>query len=453
MTISSTAVEANFDCLVGPTHHFGGLSLGNLASTSNRARVARPRMAALQGLKKMRFLAEKGFVQGILPPHERPHIKSLKNLGFSGFDHEIIKNAAQKMPEVFKSLCSSSFMWAANSATMSPKMDSADRKAHFTPANLATMFHRSIEHDFTTKVFKKIFADDGFVVHDALLSHDLFSDEGAANHSRLAPSHGHKGLQIFVHGKKSSQSSQKSVVYPARQSLLANEALARLHLLDESHVLHIEQNPKAIDMGAFHNDVVAVANENVLLCHGLAFLNQTEALTAIKDRYQGLFNTPPVIIEIKDEDLPLNQAVSSYLFNSQLLSKTSGSMLLFAPSECLNQPQARLAIEKILACDNPIDEVAFFDVSESMANGGGPACLRLRVVLEAHELSSVRRVLFSEKLFNGLSQVIEKYYVDELTFENFLDRGFINNCRKALEEIASLLELGQIYDFQEDFSY
>lgn len=446
MTTSLTAFEANFDCLVGPTHHFGGLSLGNLASTGNKARMAKPKIAALQGLKKMKVLADRGFVQGVLPPHARPHMKSLRNLGFYGTDLEVIKRSALKLPQVFSSLCSSSFMWAANSATVSPKTDSFDQLTHITPANLVTMFHRSIEHEFTTKVFRAIFPRDSFLVHDALLSHDLLSDEGAANHNRLCPNHAMKGLQLFIYGKGSLLASQKSQVYPSRQSALANEALILRHKLYKDYFLNIEQNPLAIDAGAFHNDVVAVVNENVLLCHELAFSEQERVLNLIEERYQSLFNQKPVIIEIKNRDLSINDAVSSYLFNSQLLSQKDGSMLLFAPSECQKNRFANQAIEKICAGDNPIKEVEFFDVSESMANGGGPACLRLRVVLDQKELSSIKpSILLTDSLYQDLCGIIEKHYVEELKPEHFFDQGFLNECRYALEQIALALGLKDIY--------
>lgn len=445
---TTRAIEANFDCLVGPTHHFGGLSLGNLASTNNKSRAARPKMAALQGLKKMKFLADRGFVQGVFPPHPRPHMKTLRSLGFMGTDQEIIKAAREKMPQVLSSLSSSSFMWAANSATFCPSFDSSDKKAHMTPANLTTMFHRSIEHEFATKVFQKIFHDqDRFLVHNALIPHDIFSDEGAANHNRLCPSHGSPGLQIFVWGKESAHSTQKSRIYPARQSSLANEALALRHRLKDNW-LNLEQNAKAIDAGAFHNDVVAVTNENVLLCHELAFSDQLGSLRLIKQRYQELFNETPVIIEILDKDLPIADAVSSYLFNSQLLTKKDGQMMIFAPTDCQKNGLAHAAIKKIISQDNPINEVEFFDVSESMANGGGPACLRLRVVLSEAELKSIKQsVILTDKLYEELCHIIENHYVDELRQEHFFDEKFLKNCQEALQKIGQSLGLSSIYDF------
>jgi succinylarginine dihydrolase len=398
----------------------------------------------------MRFLRDRGFVQGILPPHERPHLASLRNLGFTGKDDAIMRAAHEKLPQIFSSLCSSSSMWAANAATVSPSFDSLDSKVHISPANLVTMLHRSIEADFAHRIFSLIFANaDLFSVHPPLLAHDIFSDEGAANHNRLAPQHGMRGLQIFVYGKETSLFSQKSIKYPARQSKIANVALAMRHRLHEDHVLNIEQNHVAIDHGAFHNDVVAVANQQVLLCHELAFADRHHTIEKIRINYEKIFNESPLIIEISNRDLPIDDAVMSYIFNSQLLSKPDGTMLLFAPQECQGNARAHAAIARILDGTNPIDEVCYFDVSESMANGGGPACLRLRLLLTDRERKALKGdVVLTDQAFDELARIINTFYVDELTLEHFFDASFLHTCQRALEEIASVIGLGAIYDFQ-----
>lgn len=443
MNSLATVVEVNFDCLVGPTHHFGGLSLGNLASTGNKDRRSNPKKAALQGLKKMKFLHDLGFVQGIFPPHPRPYMAGFKNLGFLGLDHEVLLKAAQKVPEVLSSLCSSSAMWAANAATISPSADTMDGRLHITPANLTTMLHRSIEHEYTTKIFKHIFADkQHFLVHDAVLAHDAFSDEGAANHNRLTKAHGKKGLEIFVYGKHSVSSNAPTKIFPARQSRLANDAIIRRHRLEESFVLNVAQNPLAIDSGAFHNDVVCVVNENVMLCHALAFADQALVMAQIRERYADIFREHPIIIEIKDADLSLKEAVASYLFNSQLLSKPDGTMMLFAPMDCWKIPSAHKVIESLIAGDNPINQIEYFDVSESMANGGGPACLRLRVVLSEQELAVMKRsVLMSEQNFFELERIIEEFYVDDFSIDLLFQERFLQQCHEALAAIAKALDL------------
>ncbi|HXW54053.1 MAG TPA: N-succinylarginine dihydrolase [Myxococcota bacterium] len=444
-----SVTEVNFDCLVGPTHNFAGLSLGNLASKKNQRTLSNPKKAALQGLRKMHYLAKRGFVQGVLPPHERPHLKSFWNLGFSGNEETMFSKAHALMPDVFLSLCSSSFMWAANCATISPSADSGDHRVHISPSNLITMFHRSIEHEFSGRVLKHIFAhEEHFLVHNALLPHVVLSDEGAANHNRLCRSHGQKGLQIFVYGKDGALSSQKTTVFPARQSRLANHALAVRHKLDADYFMNIEQNPLAIDRGAFHNDVVAVVNENVLLCHEWAFLQQASALNTINERFNQLFGEDPCIIEISNAELPIDQAITSYLFNSQLLTKPDGKMLLFAPHECLAMEKAQAAIVRLLHGDNPINEVHYMDVSESMANGGGPACLRLRILLSDQELPHIKSsVLLTDSLYQELEQIIQQYYLEELTLDHFLDKKFLDQNKHALDKIAHALGLDGVYHF------
>jgi succinylarginine dihydrolase len=441
--------EVNFDCLVGPSHHFGGLSFGNIASGKNKHRPSNPKKAALQGLAKMKFLHERGFKQAIFPPHERPASPFLRELGFRGSDFELVLLAQKQMPEVFNALCSSSSMWAANAATISPSMDTRDKRMHVSPANLVSMFHRSLEHEFNYRVFKEIFPREYFVIHQALPSHDIFSDEGAANHCRLAKNHGALGLELFVYGKANAHKSQKSQIFPARQSKLACEAIIRRHQLVPENCFVIEQNPKAIDAGAFHNDVVCVANEGLLLCHEESFLEQGIFFKKIAERYEILNNNNPTIIIIPKRILSLEDAVSSYLFNSQVLTKKDNTMLLFAPSECNNIISAQNAIKEILSHVSPINEVAYFDISESMANGGGPACLRLRMVMTKEEIeASKKSVFFSDEVYAELKNIIERFYVEELKVEYFQDKDFFEKSRTALDLLARALGFKGIYSFQ-----
>lgn len=439
--------EVNFDGLVGPTHQFGGLSFGNLASSTNKGRPSNPKAAALQGLRKMQALRKRGFVQAILPPHPRPHVPTLKRLGFSGSEDKIIKSAFEHLPELFARLSSSSAMWAANAGTFCPSIDAQDEKAHITPANLVSMLHRSIEGDFHYQVFKRIFKDENkFVVHQALPPFGLFSDEGAANHNRLCPTHAEKGLQIFVFSKD-DQNVSKTNVFPARQAKLANLALARLHGLHDEHFINLEQNPLAIDNGAFHNDVVAVANESVFLCHEYAFSNQKIILDQLSSYYEELYDEELHLIEIPNKLLPIKEAVKSYLFNSQILSKKDGSMLLFAPSECQENPYAANAIELIISDKNPINEVVFFNVRESMANGGGPACLRLRAVLNDAELKAIHQgVILDEEKEEALFAIVEKYYKEDFVIKDLLDAKFRQNCAYALDEISRIIKLDNLYN-------
>ena len=119
-------VEANFDGLVGPTHNYAGLAYGNLASALNAEKPSNPREAALQGLRKMKALHDLGVPQGVLPPHERPHLPTLRALGFGGKDAEVLGAAHREAPGLLAAASSASAMWVANAATVSPSADAAD---------------------------------------------------------------------------------------------------------------------------------------------------------------------------------------------------------------------------------------------------------------------------------------------------------------------------------------
>src|SRR5262245_53014556 len=146
--------EVNFDGIVGPTHNYAGLSYGNIASLKSKLTVSNPRQAALEGLEKMKFLMDLGVQQAVLPPHERPHLPTLRALGYSGSDAEILSKVQKDDPVLLTACSSASAMWAANAATVSPSADSSDRRVHFTPANLVTQFHRSIEPSMTARVLR-----------------------------------------------------------------------------------------------------------------------------------------------------------------------------------------------------------------------------------------------------------------------------------------------------------
>src|SRR5438270_6054376 len=171
--------EINFDGIIGPSHNYAGLSLGNLASTRNAGQVSEPRRATLQGLDKMRANLALGLAQGIFLPHPRPNRRWLAELGTAIEEAEPIL-AANAM--------SASAMWAANAATVSPAPDTADGKCHLTVANLRTMPHRSHEWPATLAQLRLAFSSSAFAVHGPVPP--AFGDEGAANHRPLAPSPG-----------------------------------------------------------------------------------------------------------------------------------------------------------------------------------------------------------------------------------------------------------------------
>lgn len=444
--MSSRAVEANFDGLVGPTHNYGGLSWGNVASQANVRAVSNPRQAALQGLAKMKKLADLGFVQGVLPPHERPHMPTLRALGFSGSDRDVLA-AAARHPQILASVSSASAMWAANAATVSPSADTADRRLHFTPANLNAKFHRSIEHPVTGRILKAIFADESrFAHHPALPPANSFGDEGAANHSRLCAGHGEPGVELFVYGRSAFDGNTRQPgKYPARQTLEASQAIARLHGLSDEKLVFARQNPSAVDAGVFHNDVIAVANGNTLFYHELAFVDEDRVLEEIRSKLKG---SELAAIRVSSAEVPVADAVSSYLFNSQLLTTNEG-MLLVVPGECREVESVSRYLDKLLQSGGPITAVEVFELNQSMRNGGGPACLRLRVVLQPGELAAVvSGVLMDEALYARLRNWVNTHYRDRLSQEDLADPLLMEESRTALDELTRLLGLGSIYDFQ-----
>ncbi len=443
-----SAYEVNFDGLVGLTHNYAGLSFGNVASTSNKSAVANPKLAALQGLAKMKELADSGFKQGMLPPQERPCVHTLRSLGFAGTDEQVIAQAAKKAPHLLVNVSSASSMWVANAATVSPSADTADNKVHFTVANLNNKFHRSIEEPTTSNTLKAIFSDHKHFAHHAALPQQmLMGDEGAANHNRLCREYGAKGVEVFVYGRQAFGGQIEPTKYPARQTREASEAVARRHKLDPSHTVFIQQNPNVIDQGVFHNDVIAVSNGPVLFHHQEAFLNQESAFAEIRHKLHQV-DCGFYPIEVPTSKVSVQDAVSSYLFNSQLLTKDDGSMVIVVPEESRTN-QRVWSYLKELTEDSPINEVKVFDLRESMCNGGGPACLRLRVVLTDQELAATNQnTLMNNTLYASLTQWVEKHYRDRLTEADLADPQLLIENRTALDELTQIMKLGSIYPFQ-----
>lgn len=432
------AVEVNFDGLIGPTHSYGGLSDGNLASARNAGDVSNPRQAALQGLDKMRAMLRLGLVQGVLPPLPRPDFDLLASAGFSGGDARIIEAAAKSAPALLKAAYSASGMWAANAATVSPSADTGDGRLHLTAANLSTMLHRSIEHPDTTAALHSIFTDeDNFAVHPALPMHESFADEGAANHIRLCAAHGAPGVELFAYGRHITASTS----FPARQTLLASQSIARAHGLDERRTVFTLQDSAAINAGAFHNDVVCVGALDTLFFHELAFEDAASTLEAIRRAATGLFELRPVMVP--QAEVPIKDAIASYLFNSQLLrTPDEDKLVLVAPVEVQETDSTREFCERMVASDGPIGRVQYVDVRQSMRNGGGPACLRLRVVMTEEELAAAHQGVFlDEDVIDELQEIVRHTYRDRLEPCDLADPAFADECRLARERLLEALNL------------
>jgi succinylarginine dihydrolase len=412
--------EINFDGIVGPSHNYAGLSLGNLASTRNAGHVSEPRAAALQGLDKMRANLALGLAQGILLPHPRPDRRWLAELG---------TDIEQADPVLAANALSASAMWAANAATVSPAPDTADGRCHLTVANLKTMPHRSHEWPATLAQLRVAFGDAAhFAVHDPVPP--AFGDEGAANHMRLTPAHGEPGVEVFVYGVSGG-------AFPARQHLEASKALARLHRLDPEHVVFAEQSEHAISAGAFHNDVVAVANERVLFAHEHAFADKQPLLEACERLVPGF-----EYVEVPAAEVPLADAVRSYLFNAQLVTPPDGQPTLIVPTEARETPTVWRWLERHVAGNGPIRRVEVVDVRQSMANGGGPACLRLRVVADPATVDA--RFMVDDAKLDWIADVIRRHWPEQIHHDDLQSPALIGDIEAARAALLEALDLAAL---------
>jgi succinylarginine dihydrolase len=412
--------EINFDGIVGPSHNYAGLSLGNLASTRNAGQVSQPRAAALEGVAKMRANLDLGLVQGIFLPHPRPNNAWLAELGTT---------IGQAETALAANAMSASAMWAANAATVSPAPDTADQRCHLTVANLRTMPHRSHEWPATLAQLRLAFGDVGqFVVHDPIPP--AFGDEGAANHMRLAPTYGEPGVEIFVYGVSGGG-------FPARQNLEASKAIARLHRLDPARTLFADQSEEAIAAGAFHNDVVAVANGPLLFAHEKAFADRARLIADCERLVPGF-----ELVEVPEAEVSLAEAISSYVFNAQLVSPPDGETTLIVPAEARETPSVWAWLQRHVACNGPIRRVEVVDVRQSMANGGGPACLRLRVVADPATVDP--RFLVDHARLEVIAKVVERLWPPEIHNDNLQNPALIRDIETARGALLDALDLGEL---------
>ena len=415
----SKLVEINFDGIVGPSHNYAGLSLGNIASASHKGNASYPRAAALQGIAKMRGNLERGLAQGFLLPLPRPNFGLLRDLAVGD----------ETNPALVAAAWSASSMWTANAATVSPAPDTGDGRCHLTLANLVTMLHRGQEWRDTQAQLKIAFGDQRhFAVHDAVPS--SFGDEGAANHMRFCDSHDAPGVEVFVYGRPGGR-------FPARQHEQASRAVARLHGLEPRRCVFIEQNPAAIEAGAFHNDVVAVANEKVLFTHDQAFADQIDAYEAIRAVFPDLH-----VVEVPESQVTLEEAIRTYLFNAQLVTLPTGEMALVVPSECQESTSVWSWCERMLASNGPIRHVIPVDVRQSMANGGGPACLRLRVVADPATVDA--RFMLDEAKAERIEAVIAQMWPETIQPDEIGTEALAAKVIEAREALLAVLSLDEL---------
>ena len=417
--------EVNFDGLVGPTHNYAGLAHGNVHSVNNKNKPSNPREAALQGLDKMKLMYDLGYKQCIIPPQERPLLN----------DYDDYQNMAIN--------ASASSMWVANSSTVAPSADTKNNKLNLLTANLNFTHHRRIEAPQTFITLNKIFNDTSkFLIHSPLNSDGSLDDEGAANHTRFCNSYDEEGLHFFVYGRSQNTSEETPSKYPARQTLEASKKVAKT--MQIKNAVFAQQSAESIDAGVFHHDVIGVGNKNLYFYHEKALANEVEIISKLRDSFNGKLN----FLCVKEHQVPLSLAVDTYLFNSQLIQYKDGHMLI-APIRCRRNPLVRKYLQSITGKHNLIKKVRYVNLEQSLYNGGGPACLRLRVTMTESEFSALHPgIVFTDKLHLQLLKWVKHYYVGNLIYEDLFVPSYIKRCRDALSELTDILELGNIYPFQ-----
>lgn len=432
--------ELQLDGLVGPTHNYAGLSIGNVASTKHAGAVSNPREAALQGIEKMLAVRDLGIWQGVLPPVGRPILAGLRNLGFAGTTAQLLETAHKQAPELLACVFSASNMWVANAATISPSPDTEDGKLHFTPANLLSKFHRALEPESTTRYLRAIFHDTThFTIHEPLPGALRFADEGAANHMRLCVDHGRSGIEIFVYGTWEDGAAELPRRFQARQHRESCEAIFRRHGVKNR--VFLQQRPEAIDAGVFHNDVIAMSNRNLLIHHESAFVHMDGLAHLAEAQFK---ETKLRVREISASELTLEEAVSTYLFNSQLLD-ADGKTHLVTPLESAEHPRVAELLSQ-LRDEGLIDHVHALDVRQSMQNGGGPACLRLRVAMSEQQFAAMHQdVILTDTLAHELRSWIHRHYRDRLSLNDLRDPLLVEESQAALNDLETILNLPGLY--------
>jgi succinylarginine dihydrolase len=225
--------------------------------------------------------------------------------------------------------------------------------------------------------------------------------------------------------------------FPARQHIEASRAIARLHRLDPERVVFAQQSEEAIAAGAFHNDVVAVANERVLFAHEQAFADKAALIGTLERLVPGF-----EYVEVPAAAVPLADAVKSYLFNAQLVTPPDGQPTLIVPGETRDTPSVWSWIERYRAGNGPIRRVEVVDVRQSMANGGGPACLRLRVVADPAQVDP--RFIVDDGRLDLVAGVVRRHWPEQIHNADLQQPVLIADVERARSALLEALGVAEL---------
>ena len=427
-------IEVQVDRLVGPTHHFGGLGVGNLASQESSGETSNPAAAALQGLDKMRRVAQLGVPQLVLPPQPSPDLSLLTSHGFGDDEATALRRAADEAPEILSAATTCSAMWTANAATVTPGPDGALPSTQVSIANLSASLHRSIESEQTSADLRAALGDT-CAINDAFGGGAPMRDEGAANHMRLSTFEDKPSVNVLVYG---DQDPLPEMFWP-RQTLAASKSIARRHRLFRDNTFFLKQHPLAIDAGAFHNDVVAMSHGDILIHHEFAFDDDGQAIAKVKQRFLELERTELRHIVVNSQQLSLEDSVSTYLFNSQIVSPPeSARPVIICPRQVRENKAARNLIRDW--CQRGIfREACYVSLDESMSGGGGPACLRLRVPLPQDSIDQLPATYrWTHDLDQDLRNAIDATYPTKLHLRDLHSPDVLEQIHQAHATVASI---------------
>ena len=339
---------------------------------------------------------------------------------------------------------SSSSQWAASAAALSPSPDTEDGKVHITPANMVSQLHRQPEAGFNKILLRRIFPHPNYFVHHPPLPQaQAVADEGAANHYRFCTEYGRPGLEVFMYGDRYWRRGR---TFSIRQTYEASRMLALRHRLKKDRLLFVQQGRRALRAGAFHADLSVSADRNLLFYHELAFQDEKSFLNKLK----AWFGKAPFFqIRVRERDVSLKEVLSSYMLNSQLLASGSGRWRILAPDQCRTHPRVYDYLQNLSSPTGPVEKIHFIPLDQGMKNGGGPACMRLRVVLtkqEAHHIAP--GFLLNKTLYQKLKKWIHRHYREYLDPADLLDPCLQEESYRALDELTGILKVDCLYPFQ-----
>ena len=263
----------------------------------------------------------------------------------------------------------------------------------------------------------------------------------------LRPTSAQPGVELFVYGRRGlrRRRRRRRAIRRGRRAK-RREAIARRHGLDPARDAvraaapgqHRRRRVPQRRRRRRRRHVPALPRARVRRPAGGA---RRACATAVGGAFSALV--------IRDDELPLADAVGTYLFNSQLLPLRRRSL---AARRAGGMPRASRSVAPARPArrdGSPIAEVLTFDLRQSMRNGGGPACLRLRVPLTDDD----RRAMRGERVPRcrarcGARRLDPPALSRPARPADLRDPALLDESRRALDELTGLLRLPSIYPFQ-----